>query len=805
MKLPYSWLNELAFNLPSPEKAAEILTMRGLEVEEISSVGEEIKDVVVAKILDMKPHPNADKLTVCHVSDGKKDYSIVCGAKNMKTGDCVALARVGVVLPGNFKIEKRKLRGEKSEGMLCSSRELNLGDDHSGIMILPEDSPLGARLIDVLGFNEVIFDINVTPNRPDALSAIGVVRELAAACGAAIHLPDASPLPADASPDFVPSITLEDEDLCPRYTGLVLRDVQIGPSPEWLKNRLEACGVRSINNVVDCTNLVLLEMGQPLHAFDMKKLHGERIVVRRARPGELIRTIDDEKRTLDEDMLVIADAEHPTAVAGVMGGLETEVSDTTTTIFLESAFFHPPSIRRTSKKLGLSSEASYRFERGVDFESVIPAAYRCARLMVELAGAKIAGRMGIADTKDQSHLQRLGARKLSLHFDYCNRLLGQEIDPDKIADIFQSLQIEVIERDADSISVRVPSFRQDISRQADLVEEVARCYGYNEFAPTLLYAPVSHPEPQKVDRKMVSQLRDYLTGEGLCEAVTYSFTRVDELKAFPLQDADLTHDAVTIQNPINIHESVMRTSLFPALLQAARRNVSRGNSDFGLYEMARGFYAKDSDLHESRVLAAVLVGNPHQEWRNQKSEMDFFDLKGIVDGFLSIAGVRRFRALPGPDCLHPKRGVQIQAGKKIIGFYGELHPSAAELYELPGRVLIMEFDLESLTEFYRLNQPAYRSFSSFPSVKRDLALLLPQGTEAQKVEEIIRRECGELLEDLCLFDYYRGKQVAEGRVSAGFRLTLRSQRETLNEEQVDSVVESILETLKKELDVSLRS
>ncbi|MGC9328442.1 MAG: phenylalanine--tRNA ligase subunit beta, partial [Candidatus Hinthialibacter sp.] len=538
---------------------------------------------------------------------------------------------------------------------------------------------------------------------------------------------------------------------------------------------------------------------------DMQKLHGERIVVRRARPGELIRTIDDEKRTLDEDMLVIADADHPTAVAGVMGGLETEISDSSTTVFLESAFFHPPSVRRTSKKMGLSSEASYRFERGVDFEAVIPAAYRCARLMVELAGAKVAGRMGIAETKDQSYLQRLGTRKLTLHFDYCNRLLGQTIAPDAIADIFQSLQMEVAERDADSITVFVPSFRQDIVRQADLVEEAARCYGYNEFTSTLLYAPVTPPERQIVDRKMVSQLRDYLTGSGFFESVTYSFAREDDLKAFPLRYADLSHDAVTIQNPINMHEAVMRTSLFPALLQAARRNVSRGNTDFGLYEMARGFFAKGGDLNESRVLAAVLVGNPHQGWRNQRTDLDFFDLKGMVNDLLSLACVRRFRALPGLECLHPKRGVQIQAGKHILGFYGELHPSLAELYELPGRVLVLEFDLELLTEFYRSDQPLYRSFSSFPSVKRDLALLLPQGTEAQKVEEIIRRKCGELLEDLYLFDYYRGKQVAEGRVSAGFRLTLRSQQGTLNEEQVDSVVDSILTTLKKDLDVSLRS
>lgn len=805
MKLPYSWLNELVADLPSPERVAEILTMRGFEVEELSSPGKEIKEVITAKILSMKPHPNADKLTVCQVSDGTKDYSIVCGAKNMKAGDCVALARVGVTLPGNFTIEERKLRGEKSEGMLCSTREMGLGDDQSGIMILPEDTPSGERLIDQLGLNEVVFEINVTPNRPDALCAVGIARELAAAFGASVALPDTSPLPADVEPDYIPSIALEDEDLCPRYTGLVLRDVTIGPSPEWLKNRLESCGIRSINNVVDCTNLVLLELGQPLHAFDLKALREERIVVRRAKEGECIRTIDGDNRMLDGDMLAICDANHPVAVAGVMGGLETEVGEKSADILLESAFFHPPSIRRTSKKLALSSEASYRFERGVDLETVIPASNRCARLMVELAGAKIVGKMGVADTKNTQHLQRLRERSLTLQFEYCDRLLGQKIPPETIDAIFNSLQLQVVERNGESITVRIPSFRQDIARQADLVEEVARCYGYNEFAPTLMIAPVKAPEPQVVDRKLIAQLRHYLVDEGLYETVTYSFTGSDGLKAFPLNNADLSHPSVTVQNPININEATMRTSLFPSLLQAVRRNMARGNSDFGLFEIARHYVAQNDQLNEKRVLSLAMVGNSHNTWRNQISELDFFDVKGIAESMLRIAGIRRYRFVNGHECLHPKRGVTIQAGKTSIGFFGELHPSLVETYELSGRVLILELDLMALTDAFRAYQAAYRSFSAFPPVKRDLALLVPQGVQSGKVEDIIRQESGELLEDLLLFDYYRGKQVVEGRVSAGFRLTLRSQQETLNEEKVESLVETILNRLKKELDVTLRS
>jgi len=805
MKLPYSWLKELVDGLPVPDKAAEILTMIGFEVEEMSSPGDAIKDVVVGKILDMAPHPNADKLTLCNVTDGTSEHSIICGAKNMKAGDCIALARIGVVLPGNFKIEKRKLRGVKSEGMLCSSRELELGDDHSGIMILPEDTPLGTPLIDVIGLNEVVFEIDVTPNRSDALSALGIARELAAACNCKLNPPDTSPLPPDIEEGFEPSITLEDEELCPRYTGLVLKDVKVGPSPEWLKNRLESCGVRSINNVVDCTNLVLFELGQPLHAFDLDTLHEGRIGVRRAKPGEKIKTLDEEERTLDENNLLITDVDRAAAIAGVMGGLETEVSESTTSIFLESAYFHPSSIRRTAKKLTLSSEASYRFERGVDLETVIPAAYRCARLLKELAGAKVAGRIGIADTKNTERLAGLRQRTLSLELDYCSKLLGQEIPAEKIEDIFNSLLIKVEKRTDEEITVSVPSFRQDISRQADLVEEVARCYGFNKFQPTLPNLPVKPPELQLLDRNMLSRFRQYLTGAGFCETVTYSFNDPQALKVFPLNNADLESDAVNIQNPININEATMRTSLFPSILQAAKRNVSRGNSDFGLYEIARTFESKDQDINEKRIISAVMVGNPHKGWQNQNAELDFFDIKGITEAILGIAKVTRYRLIPGPDCLHPKRGAVIQAGKKKLGFFGEIHPDIAEAYELNGRVLVMELDLVALTENFRGNNTSYKAFSIFPPVTRDFALLLPQGVTARKVEDIIQKESGDLLENMALFDYYKGKQVTDGVVSTGFRITLRSRTETLKEETVDALVESILKKLEKELDVKLRS
>jgi len=805
MKLPYFWLAELVENLPPAEELAEILTMRGFEIEEINAPGEEIQDVVIGKILDCQPHPNADKLSFCQVTDGSETYGIVCGASNMQEGDCVALARVGSVLPGNFKIEKRKIRGQTSLGMMCSTRELGLGEDHSGIMILPGNAPLGQRLVDYLGLNDIIFDINVTPNRPDALSALGIAREVAAACNSKVTLPECSELKPETDSDSQPVVELGDEELCPRYTALIIKEIQIGSSPEWLKARLEACGVRSVNNVVDITNLVLMELGQPLHAFDLNKLTDQKIVVRRAKKGETLVSIDGEERKLDDEMLAIADAKSPVAIAGVMGGLDSEVGDGTTAILLESAYFKPASVRRTSKKLGLSSEASYRFERGVDFDMVIPAAWRCARLITELAGGKIAGSMTVADSSNNETIERLHGRDMTLDLDYCTRLLGQDIPADDVENIFNSLNLNVQKKETSHLIVQIPSYRQDIVRQADLVEEVARCYGYNRFEPTLPSMPVKAPEPMPVDRMFVKELRDYLTSAGLDEAVTYSFIDNSLMPPFQQTEAALSNNATTMLNPLSSKDSTMRTSILPSLLLCAKRNVAHGNPHFGLFELGRNYLPNGEEVNEHPVLGAVIVGNPSKDWRNQANELDCFAVKGIVEGILGLCGVKNYRNVEGPKALHPKRGVGLQLGKDSIGYFGELHPNLVDNYELNGRVLVFELTIKPLSDYYRKYLPQFKTYSTFPSVRRDMALLVPQNAPAQKIEKIVRREGGDLLEDLNLFDYYKGKQVTEGYVSLAFRLTFRSMEGTLKEEEIDQRFEKITNALKKELDVQLRS
>ena len=805
MKVSYSWLSEFVENIPAPKELSHILTMLGFEVEEVSSPGEAIKDVVVGKILEKGPHPDADKLSFCQVTDGENTYDIVCGASNMAAGDHIALARLGTVLPGDFKIERRKIRGIESFGMMCSSRELQLSDEHSGIMILDRNTQLGTPLIDVLGINDTVFELNITPNRPDALCAIGIAREIAAHCGSKLKLPDTSSLPADTEPDYIPGVELVDDDLCPRYTALVIKGVKIGPSPEWLKKRLEACGVRSVNNVVDSTNLVLLEWGQPLHAFDLNKLQEKRIVVRRALPGEHLVCIDGSDRKLLDDMLVIADAENPVAAAGVMGGKDSEVDEATVDILLESAYFNPPSIRRTSKKLQLSTDASYRFERGVDLECVIPASYRCARLIKDLAGGTICGTMKIADTKKKEYLDKLQGRLIELKLGYSARLLGKVITPEEMEKILSGLGFSVENKEDDRLIVRVPSFRNDVKRPCDLVEEIARCAGYGTFAPTLPKAPVKAPEPMELDRHFVSLVRSHLCSSGLDEAVTYSFIDKESLELFPTDGADLVHDAVTKQNPLVSNEDVMRCSILPSLLVCAKRNVAHGNHDFGLYEIARTYKAIDKALTEKKKVSGILIGNPHSGWRNNKKEQEFFDLKGIVETLLQISGYRGYRIMDPPSCLHPKRGAAIMAGNTPLGYFGELNPLLAEKYELRGRVLVFELDIKALSDQYKVTSAQYKPFSSYPAVKRDLALLLPVAVSVDHVEKIIRRECGTLLEDTTVFDYYSGKQVQAGFVSAAFRLTFRSFDGTLKEDIVDQTFEKVLNQLKNKLGVQIRS
>lgn len=806
MKLPYSWLAELVENLPPADVVADQLIMLGFEVEDVEEQGAGIGDVIVAELLERNPHPDADKLSVCRVNDGGAEHTIVCGADNMQAGDYVALARVGSVLPGDFKIEKRKIRGQASSGMMCSSRELGLGDDHSGIMILPKDYGIGNRLVDEMGMNDAIFDISITPNRPDALNAIGIARELAARNKSNLNLPKYNEMAPDEQPDFSPSITIEAEDNCFRYAGLVMTGLSIGPSPDWLKNRLEACGIRSINNIVDATNYVLMEMGQPLHAFDYEKLEDKRIIVRQANSGEVITTLDEEKRELQEHHLVIADAKNAVAVAGVMGGLDSEVTESTTTLLLESAYFNPSSIHKTEKQLKLPSEASYRFERGVDFETVIPAVWRCANLIAELAGGKVVGKMTITDTANKKNIEDLQGHSQSINVSYCQQILGKDFSADDIEGYLTSVGFTTESKDANRVTVRVPSYRNDVQYPADLAEEVARCYGYDRFESTLPMLPARPPERQEISHNFINRLRDILTANGLDECITYSFSDHETLKAFTGNDEVLSHPLTNLENPISPRESTMRSSIVPSLLLAAQRNVSYFNNNFGLFEVGRAYLPQEGEYaNEINRVAGIIIGNPLQSWSDTRSELDFFAVKGIAENVLKLGSIQRYRQAKAPDWLHPKRSVSVQMGKEIIGCYGELHPNIAEQFNLSGRVGIFEIDLKPLYENQASKTPQMKQFSNFPAVKRDFALLVPKDVSTKKIEDCITQNAKNLLEEVRIFDYYQGKQVQEGMVSAAFRVAFRSTEGTLKEEIVDETCNAILNALEKKLKVVRRS
>lgn len=806
MKLPYSWLAELVENLPSIDDVAEQLIMLGFEVEDIERQGADIQDVIVAELLERKPHPDAGKLSLCKVNDGETVHEIVCGADNMMAGDYVALARVGAVLPGDFKIEKRKIRGQASSGMMCSTRELQLGDDHSGIMILPKVYKIGNRLVDEMGLNDAIFDINITPNRPDALNAVGIARELAARNNTNLKLPKYHEIPPDEQPDFKPDITIEAEDLCCRYAGLVITAFKIAPSPDGLKKRLEACGIRSINNIVDATNYVLMEMGQPLHAFDFDKLDEKRIVVRQARKGEIITTLNEEKRELPENTLVIADAKNAVAVAGVMGGLDSEVTESTKTLLLESAYFSPSSIHRTSKQLKLPSEASYRFARGVDIETVVPAAWRCANLIAELAGGKVVGMMTVADTSNKQHIESLQGHSQSINYSYCQQILGKEFSPDEIEALLVPVGFAVESKDAESLTVRVPSYRNDVQYPADLAEEVARCYGYDRFESSLPMLPAHPPERQEISHHFMNRLRDLLAANGLDECITYTFSDHESLKPFMEKEDALGHPLTNVENPISPRETTMRSSIAPSLLLVAQRNVSYGNHDFGLFEIGRAYLPQDGELaNEINRVAGILVGNLQSSWLDKRNELDFFAVKGMAESILNFGGVQRYRQTNAPAWLHPKRSAAIQVGKDRIGCYGELHPNIAEQFNLPGRVCVFEIDLKILYETQTNKTPQLKPFSNYPAVKRDFALLVPQDVATKQIEDYITQKSNNLLEEIKIFDYYQGKQVQEGMVSAAFRLVFRSTEGTLNEETVDQTCQAILDELKKKYNVERRS
>lgn len=799
MKLPVTWLRDYVDFDDTIEGLADRLTFAGVEVEGVETVGLRAEGVVVGEVRKVEKHPDADKLTVCTVFDGKEELQVVCGAPNAREGMHSAFAPVGAVLANGTRLKKAKLRGVASFGMLCAEDELGLSESHAGIMELGSEHAPGTALPDVLGSPETVLELEITPNRPDCLSIIGIAREVATLYGKPLKRPSVEYPEEEPGAETRTRVTVEDPEGCPRYTARIIRDVAIRPAPEWMQKRLTLAGIRPINNLVDITNFVLLECGHPLHAFDQALLEEGRIVVRRGQKGESITALDESTHELDESVLLIADARRPVAVAGIMGGMGSEIRDDTSAVLLESACFSPPLIRATSRKLDLRSESSYRFERGTDIENVDWASRRAAALMVEFAGGHVAS--GVVDV----YATPPTAREVSCRWERVRKLVGVEAGNDTIRDAFTALDLEVVREDADSCTIRIPSFRGDLEREVDLIEEFARIHGLDKIpAP----APRGCIVPDVDDRhaKASEALRTVLVGLGLSEAVHYSLVSDGLLDPFSTSGRE---ERVTLPNPVSQDQSVLRTSLIPQMVETLGRNHARQCSEMACFEMGRTFHRKNGDAprEEERVCVGLMGPVGRQDWGSAgkvEPTEAFAWLKGIWE---NIAGAQQLAGWQARQLERPYfsigQAVELLVEGRAVGVLGVLTPEIAGTWRIQDAVAVMEVGLEPLLAGY-LEATALESLAVFPSVIRDMALVVDDGIKHDEIVSVIKAAAPPELENIRLFDIFTGKAVGPGKKSLGYSLTYRSNERTLTDEQANDYHNRVKAALKQHLHVDVR-
>jgi len=795
MKVPVNWLKDFVDIDVEIEELVEAMTMSGSKVEGVECPGEEISKVVAGKILQVEKHPNADKLLVCQVDVGDETIQVLTGAKNVKAGDVVPVALDGSTLPGGIKIKKGKMRGLESNGMMCSISELNLSKDdypeacEDGIFILNPDIVPGTDIKDVLGLNEVVIDFEITSNRPDCLSVLGIAREAAVALEKPFKKPEIIVKEEDDSAEKYASVEIKDADLCARFAARILKDVKIEPSPEWMRNRLKAAGIRPINNIVDITNYVMLELGQPMHAYDLENIEGGKIIVRRAACGEILKTLDDQDRKLDSSMLVIADAVKPLGVAGVMGGANSEIKETTKTILLECANFDGISVRLTAKKLGMRTEASSRFEKGLDVENVITAINRASQLAIEIGAAKVCS--GIVDC----YPRQAERRSIKLRPDRINAFLGTSISTEYMIKTLRALEFDV---DEANMTVTVPSFRLDVEREADLAEEIARFYGYNNIEATLLQGKSATLGKKSYKQKLEDLIKDTMISCGMYEIYTYSFTSPKVLDALNVPENSELRKAVVISNPLGEDYSIMRTTTIPDMLDAISRNYNRRVDSARLFEMSYIYIPESLPVtklpYEKEILTLGMYGNN-----------DFYDIKGVVEELLEVMGIRRVSFLPESDnpAFHPGRTASIMIKGQKIGTIGQIHPEVADKFECPEETYIGVLEVEKLIENANM-EVEYKPLPKFPAVTRDIAMLVKDEILVKQIEDVISSNAGNILEDMKLFDVYKGKQIPDGMKSVAYSITFRGQDKTLTDNEVNAVMQKILDGLKDKLGAQLR-
>lgn len=802
MKVTYNWLKEYVdFDL-SPDQLAELLTMLGLEVEAMERIGEGFDDVVVAHVEEKRQHPNADKLSLCRVNNGVEVLDVVCGAQNFKQSDTVVLAQIGAVLPGDFKIKKSKIRGEESCGMLCSEKELGLADDSAGIMILNDRSLVpGTPIFTALGLKDTLFEIGLTPNRADCLSVAGIAREIAAKLGLKHTYPESTVTEGEEGVESLIAVAVDDTDYCPRYSARYISGCKIAPSPDWLVKRLNTIGIRSINNVVDVTNLVMMELGQPLHAFDCDRLAGSRIVVRRAVDGECFTTLDGQERILVSSDLVICDSERPVALAGVMGGLNSEIENTTTSILLESAFFKPAAIRKTSKRLGLHTESSHRFERGVDVEGVVRALNRAALLIVQLAGGTLA--RGELDVNCGNY----GKASISFRPDRANKLIGISLSRTEINNILEKLECSVVDTGEDHVLVTPPSYRIDIEREIDLVEEVARLNGFDKIPVTMPQAVITSDRPSK-HQLLERRARNILVDQGMNEIINFSFTASDAAGKLMLAEDDSRRNSIRLSNPLVDEQSVMRTTLLPGLLETVARNINFRSLDLKLFEMRRVYLPVDCDNMPSEpifIVGAVTGSRDGDGWSRPNELVDFYDVKGTLEALFELIGLSSvtWSTEQLEPYYHPGKASSILIGRDCIGSVGEIHPTVQENFGIDKPVYCFEIDFEKLVK-YSCTKQNITAPSRYPDSTRDIAMLVPDNLPSARIIDCIKTVKAKEIENIQVFDVYRGKGISDGYASVGVRIRYRSYERTLTDDEINMIHNKVTDNLVTKLQVSMR-
>lgn len=798
MLISLNWLKQYVelenIDINEMEKA---LTMIGQEVEKIEIKGENLDKVITAQIVEKEMHPDSDHLTICKVNTGNEIIQVVCGAPNHKAGDKVVLAQVGAKLTPEFIIKKGKIRGVESNGMLCSEEELSIGSDSNGIMILPEDTPLGVPMKEYLGLDDVVFELEITPNRPDCLSHIGIAREVAAYYNKKVKYPNTEINKEinEKTEDNI-KVVIENKDLSKRYVTRILKNVTVKESPKWLKERIEAIGLRSINNIVDISNFVLMEMNQPNHIFDLDKLEGGEIFVKNAKNEEIFVTLDEQERKLVEDDIVITDSVKTIALGGVMGGLNTQVTNDTKNILLEVAHFNPQNIRKTSRRLTLSSDSSYRFERGIDRENAINVVNRLANLIQEVAGGDILE--GYVD----NYVENFDKKVAELNFERLNRFVGKIIPKEEVIKILTNLEIEVVDN-GENLVLTAPTYREDLENEQDYYEEIIRMYGFDNIENILPKVEIN--EKSVIDTtKLIDNVKLIAASVGLKEVINYSFIPkdgVDKVKFTRVEKENL----IDVLKPITEDFVTLRPTLLYSLIKNAKDNINRNVSNIRFFEVSRTFEKAEELAKEEVKLGLILAGeNDKTLWNPKPISYDFYDIKGIVEEIFSKLKFKNYQIKRSVQTeYHPGRSVDIFVGREYIGSFGEIHPDVLENFDLGKKsVLVGEFNID-LIKKYIGKMPTYQGIVKYPAVPRDLALVMDEnilvGDVLKTIEKIDKK-----IEKVELFDIYKGIGVAQGYKSVAISIVLRDKTKTLEEKEITDVVTKILEKVKKDFGAELR-